>query len=182
MVSKMGQATSAADSEALPRGYRGHRQTLQAPRIRCDSTWDQGHMGDSSSYTRRRGCSIPLSLHSGLQESSLDGTKKKCLKKATLFNLKKLGQLAEKMKPLQPAPHTQEKLYDYYRMLLMALKSKFTGKKRIFWHLYFWGHFLEKMSLNPSSFPVRMVVRSITFSRGKKHRAKSRDQTPTVVL
>lgn len=53
-------------------------------------------MVDSSSYTHRRGRSIPLSLHSGLQKSSLDEKKKKkCWKKAIHFNLKKLCQLAE---------------------------------------------------------------------------------------
>ena len=51
-------------------------------------------MVDLSNYTR----SIPLSLHSGLQESSLDGKKKKCLKKATHFKLKKKKcQLAEQV-------------------------------------------------------------------------------------
>ena len=86
-------------------------------------------MVDLSNYTR----SIPLSLHSGLQESSLDGKKKVLEKSHTLqVKKKKSANLLNNLKPLQPPPHTGEKLYDCYCMLLMALKSKFTRKEKNF--------------------------------------------------
>lgn len=68
--------------------------------------------------------------------------------------------------------HTHEKSY----MIITACRwwlwsLNLQERKEFFGTCTFCGHFLEKMSLNPSSFPVRMVVSSITFSREKKHRA-----------
>ena len=132
-------------------------------------------MVDSSNYTRRRGCSIPLSLHSGLQESSLAAEKKKSAWKKPHTSIKK--NCANLLKRWNPCSrhHTHEKSYMIITACCWWLWSlNLQERKEFFGTCTFGGHFLEKMSLNPSSFPVRMVVSSITFSRGKKHRAKSR--------
>lgn len=56
--------------------------------------------------------------------------KKRCLKKTIPPLKKKCANLLNKMNPLPP--HTHTKFYDCYCMLLMALKSKFIGKKKNF--------------------------------------------------